>query len=144
MQNRDSKTAGSVASPTRDWFYDIDDKVTTVGARFRADGFPHPAVDLTVDYAHSNGVGDYATSFGVARSQFPSLISRHRSVDARLRYAWRPRTALVLRYYFERFRAADWAIDGIGQGSIRNVLAFGRASPRYGNHLIALTVEATL
>ena len=144
VQTRDAKTAGRVASPKRDWFYDIDDTVTTVGARFRADGFPHPTVDLTVDYAYSNGVGDYATSFGAVRSQFPSLISRHRSVDARLRYAWRPRAALVLRYYFERFRAADWAIDGIGQGSIRNVLAFGRASPRYGNHLIGLTVEATL
>ena len=144
VQTRDSMTAGSVAIPTRDWFYDIEDKVTTAGARFRASGFPHPAVDLTVDYAYSNGVGDYATTFEAGLSRFPNLISRHRSVDVRLRYAWRARTTLVLRYYYERFRAADWAIDGIEQDSIRNVLTFGRASPRYGNHLIALTVEATL
>ena len=137
-------TAGSVAIPTRDWFYDIEDKITTAGARFQASGFPHPAVELTVDYAYSNGVGDYATTFEAGLSRFPSLISRHRSVDVRLRYAWRARTTLVLRYYYERFRAADWAIDGIEQDSIRNVLTFGRASPRYGNHLIALTVEATL
>ena len=144
VQTRESKTAGSVAFPTRDWLYDTEDTVTTAGARLKLNGFPHPALDLTLDYAHSNGTDDYATTFEDRRSSFPSLISRHHSVDARLRYAWRPRTALVLRYRFEHYRAADWAIDGLAQDSIRNVLTFGRSSPRYGNHLIALSLEAKL
>ena len=104
----------------------------------------HPALDLTADYAHSDGAGDYETTLGAVPSSFPGLISRHRSLDVRLRYAWRARTNLVLRYYFERYRAADWAIDGLGPDAIRNVLMLGRSSARYGNHLIALTVEATL
>ena len=144
VQTRESKTAGSVPFPTRDWLYDTEDAVTTAGARLKLNGFLHQALDLTVDYAHSNGVGDYATTFEDRRSSFPSLISRHRSADARLRYAWRPRTALVLRYRFERYRAADWTIDGLGPDSIRNVLTLGRSSPRYSNHLIALSVEAKL
>ena len=144
VQSRESTTAGRAAFPTRDWLYDIEDKVTTAGARLTAKGFPHPALDLTVDYAHSDGVGDYETNLDAVRSSFPSLISRHRSVDVRLRYAWRPRASVVLRYYFERYRAADWAIDGLGQDAIRNVLTLGRSSPRYGNHLIALSVETAL
>ena len=144
VQTRESKTAGSVGLSTRDWLYDTEDTVTTAGARLKLNGFLYPALDLTLDYAHSNGAGDYATTFDDQRSSFPSLISRHRSVDARLRYAWRPRTALVLRYRFENYRAADWAIDGLVQDSIRNVLTFGRSSPRYGNHLIALSMEAKL
>ena len=143
-QTRESKTAGSVAFPTRDWLYNTEDTVTSAGARLKLKGFLHHALDLTVDYAHSNGVGDYATTFEGRHSSFPSLISRHRSADARLRYAWRPRTALVLRYRFERYRTADWAIDGLAQDSIRNVLTFGRSCPRYRNHLIALSVEAKL
>ena len=144
VQTRESKTAGSVSFPTRDWLYDTEDTITTAGARLKLNGFLHHALDLTLDYAHSNGVGDYATTFEDRRSSFPSQISRHRSVDAHLRYDWRPRTALILRYRFERYRAADWAIDGLAQDSIRNVLTFGRSSPRYSNHLIALSLEAKL
>ena len=143
-QIRNSKTAGSTVFPTRDWHYDTDDMVTTGGARFRANRFLHRSIELTVDYAYGNGIGDYATTLEDVRSSFPSLISRHQSVDGRLRYAWRPRTTAVLRYYFERYRSADWAIDGIGQDGIRNVLTFGRSSPRYGNHLISLSIEARL
>lgn len=143
-QARSSTTSGSAAFPTRNWRYDTEDAVTTAGARFRAQGFLHRAIELTVEYAYSNGMGDYSTALDDTLSSFPTLISRHQSVDGRLRYAWRPRTTLVLRYYFERFRAADWAIDGIEQDAIRNVLTFGRASPEYGNHLISVSVEATL
>ena len=143
VQSRKSRTAGSAAFPTRDWWYDLKDKVTTAGARFAVKGFPHPALDFSVDYAHSDGIGDYETALDDARSIFPGLISRHRSVDVQLRHAWRPRTSLVLRYYYERYRAADWAIDGLGQDAIRNVLTLGRSSPRYGNHLIALSVKTS-
>ena len=143
-QTRESKTAGRVGLSTRDWLYDTEDTVTSAGGRLKLNGILHHTLNLTVDYAHSNGVGDYATTFEDRRSSFPSLISRHHSVGARLRYAWRPRTGLVLRYRFERYRAADWAIDGLAQDSIRNVLTFGRSSPRYGNHLIALSLEAKL
>ena len=143
-QTRKSKTAGHTEFPTRDWRYDTEDTVTTARACFRANRFPHRAIDLAVDYAYSNGTGDYGTTLEDVRSSFPSLISRHQSVDARLRYAWRPRTTVVLRYYFEHFRATDRAIDGIGQDGIRNVLTFGRSSPRYGNRLISLSIEARL
>lgn len=144
VQMRKSQTAGSVPFPDRKWLYDIEDKVTTAGARFAAKGFPHPTLDLSADYAHSDGAGDYRTTLDAVRSGFPGLVSRHRSVDVRLRYAWRPRTSLILRYYFEQYRAADWAIDGLGMDAIRNVLASGRSSPKYGNHLVALQVEARL
>lgn len=143
-RRRRSETGGSVPFPTREWRYEIEDEVTTAGARLRVDGFPHRSVGLTVEYAYSSGIGDYSTTFEGMASGFPSLVSRHESVDVRLRYAWRARANLVLRYHYERFRAADWAIDEVGQDAIRNVLAFGRSSPRYGNHLIALSVERKL
>ena len=143
-QARRSKTAGSQAFPTQDWRYDTKDKVTTAGLRLKADRLLHSAIGLTLDYARSNGDGVYSTDFEDLTSRFPSLASRHESVDLRLRYAWRAQTALVLRYYYERFRAADWAIDGLGQDAIRNVLSLRRSSPKYRNHLFALSVEREL
>ena len=140
-QRRRSESAGSVVFPTRDWRYDIVDTVTTAGARLRYAGFIHPNLDLTVDYAYSNGIGDYLTTFENVASGFPGLVSCHESVDMQLKYVWRARASLVLRYYFERFRAADWAIDSVGQDAIRNVLTFGRSSPRYRNHLIGLSLD---
>ena len=143
-QARSSITVGTAAFPTRDWRYDTEDTVTTAGARIRARRFLDQAIELTLDYAYSDGIGDYSTTLEDVRSGFPTLVSHHQSLDGRLRYAWRPRTTVVLRYYFERYRAADWAIDGIRQDTIRNVLTFGRSSPEYGNHLISLSIEARL
>ena len=144
VQWRKATTAGSVAFPARDWSYATDDRVRTAGARLAARGFPHPSLDLQVAYAHSDGDGDYATTFESATASFPSLISRHRSLDVWLQTAWRWKSKVELRYYYERYRAADWAIDGVAQDAIRNVLAFGRASPRYGNHLLAVSLRREL
>ena len=144
VQRRQSTTAGTVAFPARDWFYDIEDRMKTAGARLTAKGFPHPALDLRVDYAHHDGTGDYGTAVESANERFPGLISRHRSVDVRLQTAWRAKSRLELRYYYERYRAADWAIDGVGRDAIRNVLILGRSSAHYGNHLLALSLRRAL
>ena len=115
-QTRNSKTAGSAAFPARGWHYDTEDTVTTAGARFWASRFLHRAVELTVDYAYSNGIGDYATTLEDVRSSFPSLISRHQSVDGRFRYAWRPRTtvrlAILLRAFSRRRLGHRWHRTG--------------------------------
>ena len=46
--------------------------------------------------------------------------------------------------YIERYRAKDWAINGIGPISIRNVLAAGRSSPVYANRLLYVSLEKPL
>ena len=97
-------------------------------------GSPHAALDLTVGYAHSDGVGAYATRLDTVRSSFPSLISRHRSVDVRLRYAWRTRSTVVLRYYFERNLAA-WE----EQRRDRTIVHLQRQAKRFDLALVPAT-----
>ncbi|MCY4213454.1 MAG: MtrB/PioB family decaheme-associated outer membrane protein [Gammaproteobacteria bacterium] len=144
VQWRKATTAGSVAFPEREWSYATDDRVRSAGGRLAVKDFPLPSLDLRLEYAHSDGAGDYATTFESATADFPRLISQHRSLDVRLQTAWRWKSKVALRYYYERYRAADWAIDGVGQDAIRNVLAFGRASPRYRNHLLAVSLRREL
>lgn len=65
-------------------------------------------------------------------------------MEARLRYAFAGGFALTAGVYREKYRAADWALDGIEPDSVRNVLTFGRSSPRYRNSVVAISVERAL
>ena len=105
---------------------------------------PRWRVDVTLDWASSDGLGSYATMFEAALSHFPDLVSRQRSLDIRVRYRLKSGLAVLAGAYIERYRARDWAIDGIGAASIRNVYAAGRLSPVYANRLLYLSLEKPL
>ena len=143
-RTRRSTTAGSELFGSRPWRYDIGDRVVTSGARLQVTGLWHPAIDFTLHYARSHGAGAYSTALPDRRTAFPTLLSRHRAVDARLRYSFATNFAVSAQLYVERYAGADWAIDGIAQDSLRNVLALGHSSPRYHNRLLGLVVERRL
>ena len=124
-----------------DWRYDTGDRVTSSGVRLHLPGLWHPALDVTLNYLRSRGLGAYATTFAGAQGAFPVLTSSHRAVDALLRYEFTAGFALTARVYEEAYRAADWAIDGVEPDNIRNVLTLGRSSPGYRNRVVAVSVE---
>ena len=144
VQRNSAETAGSSVFAAPNWHYDTSDVVKSAGMRVAAEGTLHHAVDLWLEYAYSNGLGRYATTLESAQTSFPALVSRHESLNAQLRYRLRRGWAITARVYAERYRGADWAVDGIAQNSIRNVLTFGLTSPRYSNRLLALGVEKAL
>ena len=99
-------------------------------------------LELSVDYVRSLGTGAYATELAGASRPFPDLVSNHTSVDVHARYQWRERSAFVLQLRYERYRGEDWAlVDTLD--AIRNVMTFGDASPRYANHSIGVSYEAS-
>ena len=137
-------TLGRALFDGLDWRYDTGERVATSGARVHLPGLWRPALDLTLNFLRSRGSGTYATTFAGERGAFPALVSAHRAVDARLRYAFAGGFALTAGVYRENYRAADWALDGIESDSIRNVLTLGRSSPRYRNGVVAISVERPL
>ena len=143
VDGRRSTTTGSATFAAADWRYDTHDTVATAAARldFRV---PRWRVDVTLDWASSDGLGSYATMFEAALSHFPDLVSRQRSLDIRVRHRLKSGLAVLAGAYIERYRAKDWAIDGIGAASIRNVYAAGRSSPVYANRLLYLSLEKPL
>ena len=140
VDRRRSTTNGRAAS---EWRYDTRDTVATAAARldFRV---PQWRIDVTLDGVLSDGLGAYATMFEAALSHFPDLVSRHRSFDLRVRHRLKNGVAVVAGIYLERYRARDWAIDGIAPTNIPNVLAAGRSSPLYANRLLYLSFEKPL
>ena len=43
-------------------------------------------------------------------------------------------------YWYERYDANDWAVDGVSSDTIPNVLSFGEGSPTYGINVIKLSM----
>lgn len=141
VRRRRAVTLGQALFDRLDWRYDTGDRVTTSGARLHLPGLWHPALDVTLNFLRSRGLGAYATTFAGERGAFPMLALSHRAVDVRLRYEFSAGLALTARVYEEAHRAADWAIDGIELANIRNVLTLGRSSAHYRNRVIAVSVE---
>ena len=146
VDRRSASTAGSAAFAMPDWRYHTRDSVATAGASFDI-RVPRLPIDIALDYASSDGLGAYSTMLGSdpsAAEHFPSLVSRQRSLDIRLRHRLKIGAAVVAGVYLERYRSRDWAIDDLEPASIRNVLVAGRQSPVYANRLLYLSFEKLL
>ena len=143
-----STAAGSVAFDVADWWTTTRDAANAHGLTFDSHLLASERLHLSLAFVRSAGEGIYRTwtelSQMEADSAFPPLISNHRSLDITLRYRWNARFTVALRHYTERYRAADWAHDGVAHDTIRNVLTTGRAMPRYSNHFTGVSVETRL
>ena len=136
-----STTAGQQAYPTTHWWYTTADDVRTAGLAARAHGVLHADLDLALTYHQSLGRGRYETVVTDSTHVFPSLVSDHRSLEVEAVYRWRPKTALIVHWYWEDYRGADWALADVTPTLLGNVLAFGRRAPAYTNSFLALALE---
>ena len=135
----DSETYGSLSFAARDWIYLTSDDVRTTTVRLEKNGLLENRLDLAFNYLYSDGAGDYVTSFENETSPFPRLISQHRSVDLKAKYRASAKLAVELRLYQERYRSADWALDGVAVNTIRNLITMGRVSPNYSINLASVS-----
>lgn len=135
-------TAGRVGFTGSEWRYSTVDAVDTAGIGLDVAELFDARLELSVDYVRSLGTGAYATELARASLPFPDLVSNHTSVDVHARYQWREQSAFVLQLRYERYHGEDWALlDTLD--AIRNVVTFGNASPRYANHMIGVSYEAS-
>ena len=139
-----STTAGQQAYPTTHWWYTTADDVRTAGLVARAHAVLHADLDLALTYHQSLGRGRYETVVTDSTHVFPDLVSDHRSLEVEATYRWRPKTALIVHWYWEDYRGADWALADVTPARISNVLAFGRRAPGYTNSFFALALERRL
>ena len=142
-----SLTAGSPivsTAPDAVWRYSTSDAVDTAGASLVVRGLLRDRLELELDYVKSDGVAHYVTEHLGDPSHLPTLVSDLESLDVRLRYRWRTRSDLVLRYRRDDYRAADWAHLGGDLDAVRNLIPFGRTAPEYVNALFSLSLETAL
>ena len=136
--------AGSSIGGAPDWRYDSDDTVATTATAVTWRDVVRDGIDLTLDYAYCNGIGAYATTFDRQHGAFAPLVSRHESLNASVAMPLGRDISFIASLYLERYRGADWALDGVAPQSIGNVLTLGRPSDNHANRVVAVAVERRL
>jgi hypothetical protein len=137
-------TFGSNSFSVRDWTSSTLDQVRTTIFDIEKTGLLCGRLDLTLSYIYSDGAGQYDTEFLNQSSRFPALASEHRGIDFTALYRATEKLSVKLRYYNEDYRSADWALDGVTNDTIRNVIGMNLVSPNYGISLTNISFTYAL
>lgn len=135
----ESTQTGSQTFAGADWSANNDDTVDTMGF-----GVAHVVIedklDIGADYTKSRSTGKIAFSSGTPDPAFPDLNTDLDSLKLYANYHLKKMITLRAAYWYERYDADDWAVDGVSSDTIPNVLSFGEESPSYGINVIKLSM----
>ncbi len=124
-ENIESLQAGSEQFSTPDWRATNADNFMTAGVGFRVDQIADK-FDLQIDFLRSKGTSEIIVdSASGGLSRFPDLESTLDSFRVRLAYRLSERLELALRLRYEKFKAEDWGLQGVGPATIPVVLTLG-------------------
>ena len=136
----ESTQAGSATFSTADWTANNDDAIDTMSL-----GITHVLIedklDVGADYTKSRSTGKVAVNTGASDPQFPELTTDLDSIKLYANYHLKKEISLRFDYWYERYNADDWAVDGVSPDTIPNVLSFGEESPSYGINVIKMSMR---
>jgi MtrB/PioB family decaheme-associated outer membrane protein len=101
--------------------------------------YTHGKFTLTADYAHATSGDDTGVGQGGLLSAFPELRSRYDSAGLTVGYAVSKDLKVRVRYLYENYASADWALDNVGPTTVANLLALGAPAPGYNVNLVGLS-----
>jgi len=90
-------------------------------------------------YAKSKGEVDVTAGSSLTTAPLPASITRLNSLSVYGKYTLRRDMSLKARYWVEKFRSTDWAVDNVDPNTLANVITLGEDSPDYTVH--ALTIS---
>ncbi|MBX3702502.1 MAG: MtrB/PioB family decaheme-associated outer membrane protein [Steroidobacteraceae bacterium] len=123
----DTRQRGSGAfSPVPDWNARQADEFYSAGGGLRITGIAEK-LDLQLDYSHARGTTAIDVTGGIGPAAFPDLETTLDSFRARLAWRWSEKLEAILQLRYERLPTEDWALQGIGPGTLPAVLTLGAA-----------------
>lgn len=134
----------SVRDPGRNWIMKSEDEVNTIGTGIDWK-FMQDKLDLSLDASLSdaNTKTDPASS-GQALLPFPDITTKISSVSLKGNYQLQQGRELSVRYYYERYKSNDWALDGVAVDSLSNIMLLGNQSPDYSGHILVVSLRFDL
>lgn len=118
----DKNGGGSFAVPENDWQTDLGDRTDAFGAVLDANLIPDK-LDLTLSFDQSNGKGDFFTAntnfvdgvtiSGATAYPWSDLSSDITELKLQLNYRWSKQLVANFRYYYNRFKLSDFAVDSL-------------------------------
>jgi hypothetical protein len=120
--------AGSGAFAAPDWWADSEDVTAaagvTIDAPFLSDRWSLRG-EVVLTEATGSVLLDNGTLYG-----FPDRTSRFLDLDLAATYQFDERSSVLLRYRRSTLASADWAYDGVAEGTVPGLLGLGQVAPR--------------
>jgi len=137
----DANQIGSEAFSGPDWLATHEDKFDHFGGGFRIAGLGEKT-DLTLDYTRSEGETKIQfAGQNVSSNPLPDLESTMDSLRLSLNYNASEKMDINLGIRYERFKTADWALDGVSPDTIPVVLTMGANSYDYDVWVVGIGVR---
>jgi MtrB/PioB family decaheme-associated outer membrane protein len=139
-QERSKQRNSESGGENPDWFAVVTDRTRSYALGFKA-AHLHGKYDVGVDLTRSRSTGRTGLQALAPAPPFPDLLTRVDAARAYLRFPLRTRIDLQVGYVYERYRSANWSIDGLTPDTVANLLALGAASYDYDVNLISLSAQ---
>jgi MtrB/PioB family decaheme-associated outer membrane protein len=134
----------NVSNPDLDWTAGIVDRTVSFGAGVRY--APARKYELGGDVVRANSTGSVTvwTAPTLAATNpalpLPDLKTSLRRVDLFGTYKLQKDVSIKVKYIFERFSSADWAIDQVAPATMANVIGTNEVSPNYNVHFVGVSL----
>ncbi len=116
---------GSATLGDRDWQAIVDDGFLTFGSGLVVRSIAGK-LNLQLDYVRTDGASRISIdATASATDQFPELNTRFDQLRVRLSYLYSERLDIDFGVSYQRFKAADWALEGVGPATLPAVLSLG-------------------
>jgi MtrB/PioB family decaheme-associated outer membrane protein len=96
---------------------------------------------LKLDYFHAPSYMDTGVSTNGVPQPFPQNWTRFDRTSLDATYVRSPALQFHLRYSFEKFDSADWALGAVGPATVANLLALGLQPYQHSVNFVALTAS---
>lgn len=131
-----------LADPDRLWSVQQAERVDTLGGGLVWQD-PGRRWRIGLDYALALSATDIdvVTGSALTFAPLPPLKTRLHSASLRLQREISPALALRASLRADRYRASDWAIDGVPANQLANVILFGSDDPDYRVTLLTVSMQ---
>jgi MtrB/PioB family decaheme-associated outer membrane protein len=135
-----SRQTGSEAFSVPDWTGITRDRFEVVGV-----GVRHAAIvdklDIGADLTLSRARSDIAIDNASGAPAFPAATTDIDSFKLYATYKLKDSLWLTGSYWYERYDAQDWRLDGLAPATVPNLLAFGAQAPNYTVHVLRVALR---
>ena len=135
-----SRQAGSGSFAQPDWSARTKDRVEVVGA-----GIKHVLLkgklEVGGDLSFSRSRSDITMEPGTASGGFPTATVDRDSLKLHATYNLKDNLSLIGSYWYERYDAKDWRLDGVLPDTVPNLLVFGDEAPQYTQNVVRVSLR---
>lgn len=126
----DSRQAGSEQARDPDWYARHEDRADLLGLGLRY-AVIEDKLDLGADLVFTRSDSDIEMDTTAGVSDFPTATTSMDSFKLFATYRLAENLSVTASYWYERYKSADWRLDGVQPDTVPSLLSYGMQAPQY-------------